>query len=151
MSKYEKLRLSLREPHVLLPIYIVFAVLAEWWVFEDAAPTHTPFWVYHAVVFFLYFFADIIAVKFIRRGKIVVALYIPILLNISVFVNNVFTQILIQEPNAAGSQAIINMLWNLRTYYRSAEFVAPLAISYLLLAVFIVIRFAGKKDNAKMN
>jgi hypothetical protein len=123
----------------------VFAVLAEWWVFEDAAPTHTPFWVYRAIVFFLYFFADIIAVKFIRRGKIVVALYIPLLLNISVFVNNVFTQILIQEPNMTGFQAIVNMLRNLHTYYLSVEFVAPLVISYLLLAVFIIIRFAGKK------
>jgi hypothetical protein len=96
MSKYEKLRLSLREPHVLLPIYIV-------------------------------------------------ALYIPILLNISVFVNNVFTQILIQEPNMTGVRAIINMLRNLDTYYLSTEFVAPLIISYSLLGVFIIIRFAGKK------
>ncbi|MDR0904093.1 MAG: hypothetical protein LBM59_05630 [Ruminococcus sp.] len=151
MSKYEQLRLNLREPRVLLPIYIVFAILAEWWIFEDAAPTHSPYMIYHALVFFLYFFGDIIAVKFIRRGKIVTALYIPILLNISVFVNNVFTQILIQEPNMAGFEAVVNILRNLHTYFFDVEFIAPLVISYLLLAVFIVIKLAGNRKKEKQN
>jgi hypothetical protein len=143
---YEHIRKRLREPEVLLPIFIVSAIITLWLTFVFDLIDQA----YVAVHVLLYLSAEIIAVKFVRRDKPVTAAFIPALLTLAVYLCNVLTSVMYATPDIAGVEHIKSILRNLGGYLLSMQFTAPLITSYVLLIAVFVFRQITKRKKQKL-
>jgi hypothetical protein len=138
MSLYERLRLRLREPEVILPIYIVVGLTVFMLLFKNAETGR----VYNAAITALFVWSGIIAVKFIRRSKTLLAYIVPAGMTFALYAYHTFVTIMYAVP-------ISTIIQGLPKRLLSSEYIAPLVACYIVITGVLAFKLITKKIQSK--